>query len=216
MCFAEATGQKEELMDTDKSSYLWRKGHVICAQGQYRKGLRFLEEATLLNSAFRKSLADFYRDLALVANAGGAAAGDLLKHDAPKLWQRYLVLSALHTYTNTGDYPKAASLLALPDFSKASPASLSASVEAVEPEPAGMSLMPFQAYSYGRFLHRSQNITPSMDNMYVPLEYKPVVDDKGTIGDVVWPLIICMIILGLLYGSMIFFVYLGDYMGWHK
>ena len=201
-------------MDTSKSSYLWRKGHVICAQGQYRQGLWFLEEATLLNSAFRKPLADLYRDLALVANAGGAAAGDLRKHDAPKLWQRYQVLSSLHAYTSTGAYPKAASLVAMRDFSEASPAALSTSVEAAEPESAEICQMPYQIYNNGRALARSQHITPSVDNMYAPSECAPA-DDKGTIGDIVWPLVICMIILGILYGSMVFFVLLGDYMGWH-
>lgn len=202
-------GRQLEAMD------LWRQGLALCSRGQYKKGLVLMEKALRLDSACQEPLGSFYFHLYNDLRSGAVSSNDFSEAERRDLWRRGAELLSFNSkngvFNNNhiANSPKV-KLKGEPEY-------------AFEKSPRGAYCGgPFEAWfriehdfrQYSMFAPPKMSqmeplVTPDPEALKAPASF------AKKLRAFIVPCIIIVVIQAIVYLSMLFFSYLGDYMGWH-
>ena len=218
-------GKGETMMNNIKASDLWRQGQALCNQGRFVQGLAFMEKAAKLDSTYRKPLTSFCFELYNDLCSGAVSKGDLDNAGMWQLYQKYKSLRPLYDKKHVTNVKKAANWRTRPQLAKpalSDPRNLpeEAPVKSCYTGPYESwyrSKSPFKLNSIFAPIHPLQ-LQPQTEPALETLKPLPAGLFKKALSlfrALFWPLVIMLVIQIIIYGSIVFFDYLGDYMGWH-
>lgn len=200
-------------MQNSQASNLWRRGKALYAQYHYKNGLELMEKAAELDTFYLGLLGRIYLDLATALRYNTVPAGDFYNVEPKKLWQRGEALLALDNKNIVNVNNRVLNLNSyLPKDEQ--PLGLGSWVPTVSWH---RSNSHYKQYSMFAPIDHSK-IGPIVEPDLAALTPLPVSIPKKILSLIqafFWPCIIIIVIQSIVYLSMLFFSYLGDYMGWH-